>query len=414
MMKLIVEKYGGTSIESIDRIKSIASHAVDMSQKGYKLVIVVSAMGKTTDDLVNIAGQITPRPRQRELSMLLSTGEVVSSSLLAMAIQAMGQKSTSLTGAQSGIHTEGVHSNARITDIDTSRIKSLLEQDEIIVIAGYQGKIGDDITVLGRGGSDASAVALAAALGADQCHIYTDVDGVYTADPRIVKDASLLEAISYEEMIELAGSGAGVMMGRAVEIARKYDMPVRVCSSFNNSTGTLITKENEMEKVVITGVAVNKDVAMIDIKGINAQTSTSADILGQIAEREINIILLSSNRSDKERMNLSIVVSPHHVSGILEILDHFIYRGKIESVNYNSRVEQVSIVGSGIATNCGVAYQMFNVLALNDIEILMSSTSEIKISAIVPRGLGQRAVSALHNEFKLNGLQRKFFGQVLN
>lgn len=409
-MKILVEKYGGTSIESIEQIKTIASHAVAIQDQGYKVVIVVSAMGKTTDNLVNIAGQISMAPREREMGMLLSTGEIVSCSLLAMAIQALGKKATSLTGAQSGINTEGLYANARITEIDTARINSLLEQDEIVVIAGYQGKIGDEITVLGRGGSDASAVALAAALNAEECHIYTDVDGVFTTDPHVVENASLLENISYEEMIELAGSGARVMMGRSVEIARKFGLPVRVGSGTTYSKGTLISKEDTMEKVVITGVAANRDVAMIDINGIKIHSSDSAEILRQIAARQINIILLCSNKMDDQRMTLSIIVQPQAVPIILEILDTFVYDAKISSFNFNSNVEQVSIVGSGIATNCGVAFLMFNVLAENSIDILMSSTSEIKISAIIPSGLADRAVLALHEAFKLNNIERKYLG----
>ncbi|MDZ7262282.1 MAG: aspartate kinase [candidate division KSB1 bacterium] len=419
-MGLIVEKYGGTSVGGIDRIKAVARRVIATQEKGYDVVVVVSAMGKTTDELLAMAAKIAPKPRQRELGMLLSTGEVISCSLLAMAIQALGKKAIALTGAQSGISTDDIYANARITEIDTTRIKKHLAEGEIVVVAGYQGKVGDEITVLGRGGSDASAVALAAALQAEYCHIYTDVPGVFTADPRIVRDASLLHGISYEEMIELAASGAQVMMGRAVEIARKYGLRVKVSSSFENSpnpdklgaapdsigTGTIITREEELEKVVITGVAANKDVAMIDIYGVRIHSDDTAKILGEIATRQINIILMCSNSAGDHRSNLSLLVKPEDVDSIVDILNGFHHRARIDRYRVNTDVAQVSIVGSGIANHYGVAYDMFDVLSKSNIEVLMTSTSEIKITAIVPKECAELAISKLHEKFQLNHLQR--------
>jgi aspartate kinase len=402
-MNIIVEKYGGSSVGSIERIKKIAQRVVNRQDQGYRIVVVVSAMGDTTDDLLELVNQITANPRQRELGMLLSTGEVISSSLVAMAIQSLGRKATALTGAQAGISTDGVFDNARIIDIDTSHVIKLLSAGEIVVMAGYQGKIGNEITVLGRGGSDASAVALAAALDVEICDIYTDVQGVYTADPRIVKDASLLQGISYEEMIELAVSGAQIMMARSVEIARNYNVKIRVSSSFENCSGTIITKEDELEKVIVTGVAVNKNVAMIDIFGIKNQTQEIATILSHITEQKINIILFSSNSAGNQSADLSLVVKPDDVSHVEAILQRYNHQYKV-----NSNIAKVSLVGSGIANQYGVAYQMFDAFAQNGIDILMTSTSEIKIATVIPRDRADEAVQKLHEKFQLNHLQRQY------
>ena len=405
-MKIVVEKYGGSSLCSIERIKAIAKHVITRQNLGYRMVVVVSAMGDTTDKLIDMVGEIAPAPRQRELGMLLSTGEMVSCSLLAMAIQAEGASATSLTGAQGGINTDDVFDNAKILKIDTDRIKSLLANGEIIVMAGYQGKTGDDITVLGRGGSDASAVALAAALEAEFCYIYSDVKGVYTADPRIIQNASLLNGISYEEMIELAGSGARVMMGRSVEIARKFGVKIIVSSSLEESIGTLITKESELEQVVITGIAANSDVAMINIYGIRSATNDTAMILDRIANHHINIILLSTTRTKNCNTTLSIIVKPDDVDGTVEFLGQMQKDNRIDSYDVDLHVGLVSIVGSGIANHYGVAYDMFDVLSQNEVEILMTSTSEIKIAAIVPESSTEKTVSILHDKFKLNSVKR--------
>lgn len=405
-MKILAEKFGGTSGASIDRIKAIAQKAVAAQARGYSEVLVVSAMGNTTDELLAMAGQIATKPGHREFGMLLSTGEVISCSLLAMAIQALGKKATSLTGAQCGIVANGIHTDAKIENIDTTYLKRLLAQDEIVVVAGYQARNGDDIAVLGRGGSDASAVALAAALEAEYCNFYTDVGGIFAADPRIVGDTSLLHDISYEEMIELAASGAQVMMGRAVEIARNYGLRVKVSSSFENSSGTIITKEDDLEKVVITGVAANKNVAIIDVFGVKVDSDVTAKILNRIAEKQINIILMNSNRAGDQLNNLSIVVKPEHVDDIVEALNWFNSQSRIDHYQVNNNVAQVSIVGSGIANHYGVAFEMFDTLAKNEIEVLMTSTSEIKITAVIPKEKADLAVIKLHEKFKLNNLKR--------
>jgi aspartate kinase len=401
--RILVEKYGGTSVGSVERIKTIAANVAARHSLGYKMVVVVSAMGNTTDDLIGLMNQIALTPRQREMSMLLSTGEVVTCALLSMAIQALGKRATSLTGPQGGIHADGIHTEAKIAAIDTRRIKQLLDQDEIIVMAGYQGKVGDEITVLGRGGSDASAVALAAALGADHCHIYTDVKGVYTADPRVVPDAALLDGISYEEMIELAGSGAKGMMGRAVEIARKHQLDITVKSSFEESNGTIITREEALEQVVITGVAASTDVAKISIFGLHQNIHT---VLKNISNLNITIRLLTLNQMPNQVTNLSMIVKPNEVNAIHEKLEELQQNEFINRYTIDLDVAKVSIVGSGIATHSDVAFTMFDALTNAGIEILMSSTSEIKISAVIPKHAANNAVRALHHTFNLSNIKR--------
>jgi aspartate kinase len=409
-MNIIVEKYGGTSVQSIDRIKSVAQNVVNTHDAGNRVVVVVSAMGKTTDHLESLVNEINPQPRERELGMLLSTGEIVSSSLLALAIQSMGKKAVSLNGAQSGISTCNTYANARIQKIDTERIFSHLNKNEIVVVAGFQGINGNEVTVLGRGGSDASAIALASALKAKRCHIYSDVRGVYTADPRLIKNAALLHGISYEELIELAASGSQVMMGRAVEIARKYGVEVKVSSSFENSNGTIITQEKKLEQVTITGIALNKDVVMVDIFGIKSGENEISQILGEITKNEINIILMSSHRNEDNTTNFSIIVKPDDIETIQDFLTKFEKTNKIGSFVINNDVAQISLVGSGIANNYGVAYQVFDTLEINKIKILLTSTSEIKISAIIPREQAMQSLVILHDKFELNNLERNIIG----
>jgi len=409
-MNIIVEKYGGTSVETIDRIKSVAQRVIKTHDSGNQVVVVVSAMGNTTDHLEGLVSEINPQPRQRELGMLLSTGEIVTSSLMALAIQSYGNKAVSLNGGQSGILTDNWYTNARIKSINTSRILRHLRRDEIVVVAGYQGKTGSEVTVLGRGGSDASAIALACALKAKSCHVFSDVKGVFTADPRLIKNASLLQGISYEEMIELAASGSQVMMGRAVEIARKYGLPVVVSSSYENSSGTIITEEKNLEQVVITGVALNKEVAMVDIFGATDGDFDVAKILGEITKNKINIILMSSHRNNDNTTSFTIIVQPNDAIFIQKILEKYSNKCWIKNFIINSDVAQISLVGSGIATNYGVAYKVFDFLSKHKIKILLTSTSEIKISVIVPREQAIQTVEILHDKFEMNNLERKLLG----
>ena len=406
-MITIVEKYGGTSVNSVDHIKRIASRIARTHSRGKRVVVVVSAMGRTTDQLESLASSVFPRANHREMGMLLSTGEVISSALLAMALQAMGKHAVSFTGAQCGIYTDNVFTNAKILDIRIDRILKHLNRNEIVVVAGYQGICGDDITVLGRGGSDATAVALACALKADVCHIFSDVKGVYTADPHFIPSASLLEGISYEEMIEMAGSGSQVMMSRAVEIARRHDMKIRLSSSFENYPGTLITKEAELEQVIITGISVNENIAKIDIIDEKNDPQFAANVLGEISVCQINIVIMNFHETRDGETILSIIVRPNDVAMIEEKLGYFQKKGKISSYRTDVNVAQVSLVGSGIAAHYGVAHQIFQILAKNNIPILMTSTSEIKIALIVAQSNVQKAANLLHQGFALDKLTRK-------
>ncbi|MFC1477235.1 aspartate kinase [candidate division KSB1 bacterium] len=406
-MKIIVEKYGGSSLSSVERICRIAQRVVATAESGAGVVVVVSAMGDTTDQLLSTVNLINESPRERELGLLLSTGEVVSSSLMAMALQKLGKNATALTGPQCGIRTNRDYDNARIEDIDTRRLKECLRMGEIVVVSGYQGSYEDDITVLGRGGSDATAVALAAVLGAEECRIYSDVPGVLTADPRIVRDASLLSVISYEEMIELAASGGQIMMGRAVEIARKYGMKIYVGSSFNGKTGTLITKESELENVVVTGISADLNVALVRIHGLPGQPLDTAGILQRIAEKEIKIIILSQQYSAAGSAVLSIIIKPEDVDAIYETLIDFLDKERIEAYELVRDVAQVAVVGSGIAEHRGVAAAMFTALSDKHIPVLMTSTSEIKITAIIRERDAEETVNTLHNTYNLSGLTRK-------
>ncbi|MCP4726165.1 MAG: aspartate kinase [bacterium] len=409
-MKIIVEKYGGTSVESIERINSVARRVIETKKQGYSVVVVVSAMGKTTDDLIGMARQITGSPGSREMGLLVSTGEMVSSALLAMAIQNLGQDSIAMTGTQCGIVTSSVFDNARIEKIDVRYIKEQLKDGKIVVVAGYQGKNGQNITLLGRGGSDASAVAIAAALKADECRILSDVPGIYTADPRKVKNASLLNGISYEEMIEMAASGAQIMMGRSVEIARNYDLDIVVGPGFDRQKGTVITKEVNLEKVIITAVSSDENVALVNLYDLKFVTRDTSFILNEIAERGINIIILLTNRVSGNKTNLTFAVKPEHVEEIESILEKFRRNKRIGDYTVDLDVAQVSVIGSGIAGTHGVVADLYTELAKNKVDVLMASTSEIKISLIVKKCYAISAVCILHDRFQLSELNRRLKG----
>ncbi len=404
-MRVIVQKYGGSSLASLERIKAVALQVCQARERGFGVVVVASAIGDTTDALVDMVAAITDRPPQRELGLLLSTGEIVSASLLAMALQALGKRATSLTGPQCGIFASGSHERARIAHINSTKVLSLLQRGDIVVVAGYQGQIADDIAVLGRGGSDASAVALAAALNAERCEIYTDVDGVYTCDPRRAPAASPLPRISYEEMLELAGCGAQVMMGRAVEIARKYGVRIRVASSFNRTHGTLITrKESGLENLTITGIAARDNIALVEIMSLKKLRDEAMPILRQFADADINIGLLTTNCC-REQVQYALVVNQSHIPAITRILESGQQGQVLTRYQVNREVAQVSVVGFGIAENAGVAFEVFDTLARKQIEVLLTSTSEIKISVLVPLDKIDQAVRCLHTHFGLDDLR---------
>jgi len=401
--KLIVQKYGGSSVANIDRIIKVAERVVSYKKKGYRLVVVISALGDTTDDLLGMAFKINNSPPERELDMLMSTGEQVSSALLAMAIDKLGWKSMSLTGAQVGILTDHAHTKARIRDIDAKRINKALSNDNIVIVAGFQGVSPDfEITTLGRGGSDMTAVALAAVLKASMCEIFTDVEGVFTADPRIVKHARKISKISYEEMLELASSGAQVMQARSIEAASKFNVPIHVRSSFSDNEGTIISKEvRAMEDVVVSGVALIKDEAKVTICNVPDKPGVAASIFEALSEANINIDMIIQNVSRTGATDVSFTVMKNDLAKTLKTAERLSKDIGAHGVIHDENIAKISAVGIGMRSHTGVAAKMFKVLAEKNINIEMISTSEIKISCVVKKSNGERALKAMHKAFGL-------------
>lgn len=399
-MSVVVAKFGGTSVANPERIRSVAQRIVSRKRAGDSVVAVVSAMGKTTDDLVALASSISESPDPREMDTLLSTGEMVSMSLLAMAVAELGEEAISLSGRQIGLITDSVHGKASIREIHADRIRVALSEGRIVIVAGFQGinKMGD-VTTLGRGGSDTTAVAIAATLGADLCQIYTDVDGVYTADPRIVKNARKLDAITYDEMLELASLGAQVLHNRSVEMAKKYNVDLEVVSSFTRNPGTKVKEGSNMEKLNVSGVARDNNCARVAIINLNDTPGTAFKVFSLMAKHNVNIdiILQSVGRDNKKSISFTIRQDDaERVAGILrdakEMLDY-------EDVSINTKVAKVSIVGAGMASAAGVASKMFEALAGAGINIRMISTSEIKISVLINEEDSEKAVKAIHDQF---------------
>jgi len=402
---LIVQKYGGTSVANLERIRNVAERVINYKKQGHDLVVVVSAMAGETDRLINLAKQITPEPSPRELDMLLATGEQVTSSLLAIMLKSVGYDAIALLGFQVPILTTDLFTKARIKEIKTERLRKELALGRIVVVAGFQGVTEDgDITTLGRGGSDTTAVALASALKADLCEIYTDVDGVYTADPRIVPRARKLRKISYEEMLELASSGAKVLEMRSVELAMIYKVPLVVRSSFNYSEGTLITEEDEeMEKVLVSGVTYNRNEARISIYGVPDRPGVAAKIFGPIGEAGIIVDMIIQTARPDGKADLTFTVPRPDFKQALEIVKRVGEELGIERLEGDDRIAKVSIVGAGMRTHSGVATKMFETLAKHGINIMMISTSEIKISCVIEEKYTELAVRALHEAFNLEG-----------
>ena len=393
-MALIVQKFGGSSVKDRDRIFNVARIVANTHNAGNDVVVVVSAQGDTTDDLIEKAAEITHNPSAREMDMLLATGEQISISLLAMALNELGCHATSLTGWQAGFRTDRAYTKARITRLETERISSELERNRVVVVAGFQGlnKL-DDITTLGRGGSDTSAVAIAAALHADRCQIFTDVEGVYTADPRKVRNTRKLEEITFDEMLELASLGAQVLNNRSVELAKKYNVELEVLSSLNPIPGTVVKEVTKMEGMLIKGVAKDTDVAVITILNVPDEPGMSFKIFGLLAQKNINvdIILQSTGRDGKK--DISFTCSEGEADTALRVLKD---SGKFQDVTCDETCAKVSIVGAGMQSHSGVASKMFEALSNNNINIKMISTSEIKISCIIDRNDADKAVSAIH------------------
>ena len=401
-MPLIVQKFGGSSVADSQKILAAARKAIRAQQQGNQVVMVVSAMGQNTDLLIDLANEISERPSAREMDMLLSTGEQVSVALMAMAIHALGHKAVSLTGAQIGIMTDNIHTKARIKSISTDRMRRLLDEGHIVIAAGFQGIDENlDITTLGRGGSDTTAVALAAVLRADACEIYTDVDGVYTTDPRILPEARHVDRISYDEMLELASLGAGVMHNRSIEFAKKFSVPVHVRSSFSDSPGSLIVAEPESTEVPVCGAAVTRDEARVSILGVPDQPGVSYKIFSGVANRNITVDMIVQNVGEEGLADISFTVPRKELDVTLEAMREAAAALGAGEVTHDLNVSKVSVVGLGMARQTGVAERMFAALAQAGINIQMLSTSEIKISAVVEREAAVPALRAVHKAFAL-------------
>ncbi|MBX7168530.1 MAG: aspartate kinase [Pirellulales bacterium] len=401
-MGLIVQKFGGSSVADAGKILAAARKAVRAAQQGNQVVMVVSAMGDQTDHLLDLAGQITETPPARELDMLLSTGEQVSVALMAMAINSLGHKAVSLTGAQIGIRTDSTHTKARIKSISTDRMRKLLDEGNIVIAAGFQGIDEDfDITTLGRGGSDTTAVALAAVLEADACEIYTDVDGVYSTDPRILPEARMMHQVSYDEMLELASLGAGVMHSRSIEFGKKFSTPIHVRSSFSDRPGTMIVAEPESVDRPVSGAALVRDEDRITITGVPDRPGVSLAIFSKIAAKNIAVDMIVQNVGGEGRADISFTVVEKELRPTLEAVAQAAAEIGAHGVSHDSNVAKVSAVGLGMARQTGVAQRMFRALADAGVNILMVTTSEIKISALVARDQAFEALRAVHRAFHL-------------
>ena len=402
-MNLIVQKYGGSSVANPDRIKNVARRVSDYYKKGHSLVVVVSALGDTTDELLGLSEQISKNPSHRELDMLMSTGEQISVSLLAMALHELKCDAISFTGAQVGILTDSSHTRARILDINTDRIREELKKKRVVIVAGFQGtNLQREITTLGRGGSDLTAVALAKALRADACEIYTDVEGIFTTDPRLVSTAQKIKRISYEEMLELASSGAQVMQSRSIEVAGKFNIPLHVRSSFSKKEGTWIVKEDRsMEDVLIRGVSLSKNEAKLTLSRVPNRPGTAAAIFKTLAEAGINVDMIIQNIGEAASTDISFTVPKGEVERAVASLKKIAAKVGFGKISADVNVAKVSVVGIGMRSHAGVAAAMFEILGKNRINIEMISTSEIKISCVVKKTDAERAVKILHEQFKL-------------
>ena len=410
-MSILLQKFGGSSVRDAACIKNVAGIAVDAQKKGYQVVVVVSAMGDTTDRLIDLSKQITHKPDPREYDLLLSTGEQVSIPLVAMAIQSLNSKAISQTGLQVGIMTEDRHGKARITEIKTEKIKKYLNDGNIVIIAGFQGisEITGEITTLGRGGSDTTAVALAVALGAERCDIYTDVDAVLTTDPDIVKDASRLNTISYEEMLELASLGAQVLHPRSVEIAKNYNMPMRVRSSFKpQDEGTLVQGVKEMElNNPVSGVALDESQARVAIVGVPDKPGIAAKVFESLAKKNISVDMIVQSTSQDGVNEIAFTVDKDTVENTKIVTQQIAKEIGAKNVTVDINIAKVSIVGAGMIGRPGIAATMFKALADAGVNIQMISTSEIKVSCVVESKDGEKAVRAIHKVFELDKLNKE-------
>jgi len=402
-MAIIVQKYGGTSLATTERIKNVARRVVQTKEEGNSVVVVVSALGDTTDELIKKAYEITPDPPEREMDMLLATGEQMSTALLAMAVQALGHEAISFTGLQVGIVTDTVHTKAKIVDVKSRRIREEIKNGKIVIVAGFQGvTVDQDITTLGRGGSDLTAVALAAKLKADLCEIYTDVDGVYTTDPRLVQEARKLPVVSYDEMLEMAATGAKVMQSRSVEYGKNFGVVIHVRSSLSEEPGTLIKEADQMmEKAIISGITYDVGEAKITILGVPDKPGIAARVFNALADANINVDMILQNVSEKGFTDISFTVNKEDLKRAESVVDKVVKELEAKGFSCDEGIAKISLIGAGMRTHPGVAADMFGTLAENSINIEMISTSAIKISCVIRSECVKEAVGALHKKFEL-------------
>ena len=399
-MNLIVQKFGGTSVENPETLKIVAQKIIDCKEAGNEVVVVVSAMGSSTDELINLANELSETPSPREMDMLLSAGERITMSLLAMHLNNLGYESFSLTGSQAGITTTSRHGMAEIEDISGERVKEGIEEGKIVIVAGFQGvnKETKEITTLGRGGSDATAVALAAALDAEKCEIYTDVEGVFTADPRIVEKAKLIKEITYDEMLEMASSGAKVLMARSVEFGRRYNVPIIVKPTFSIGEGTIV-KDNVMEQAIVSGVTHNDKEIKFTLFGVPDQPGIAGKVFGPLSEAGVIVDMIVQNVSKDSKTDISFTSPSEQKNDVETILDNLSSKLNAEGFDSDPDIARVSLIGAGMKAESGIASKMFSILGKNKINIAMISTSPIRISCVVSKIDMQKAIDSLHEEF---------------
>ena len=402
-MKLIVQKFGGTSVADTSSLKIVAERIIDRKKEGYEVVVVPSAMGSSTDELIDLANELSEKPTPREMDMLLSAGERITMSLLSMHLNSLGHSSFSLTGSQAGIITTSRHGKAEIEEISGERVREGIERGDIVIVAGFQGFNRDtrEITTLGRGGSDATAVALAAALGAEKCEIFTDVEGIFTADPRIIESAKLIDEITYDEMLEMSSSGAGVLMARSVEFGRRYNVPIIVKSTFTNNKGTLV-KEKTMEEAIVSGVTHNDKEVKFTLFGVPDQPGIAGTVFGSLSEIGTNVDMIVQNVSKESITDISFTAPSEQQKDVEDTLKNISKQLDAKGYDVDENIARISIIGAGMKSESGVASKMFKTLGDNKINISMISTSPIRVSCVISSNDIEKALNVLHEEFITN------------
>ena len=402
-MKLIVQKFGGTSVADTSSLKIVAERIIDRKKEGYEVVVVPSAMGSSTDELIDLANELSEQPTPREMDMLLSAGERITMSLLSMHLNSLGHSSFSLTGSQAGIITTSRHGKAEIEEISGERVREGIERGDIVIVAGFQGFNRDtkEITTLGRGGSDATAVALAAALGAEKCEIFTDEEGVFTADPRIINSAKLIDEITYDEMLDMSSSGAGVLMARSVEFGRRYNVPIIVKSTFTNNKGTVV-KEKTMEEAIVSGVTHNDKEVKFTLFGVPDQPGIAGTVFGSLSEIGINVDMIVQNVSKESITDISFTAPSEQQKDVEDALKNISKQLDAKGYDVDENIARISIIGAGMKSESGVASKMFKTLGDNKINISMISTSPIRVSCVISSNDIEKALNVLHEEFITN------------